>query len=105
MSVHTEQSSMNKQAVELVGARLSGANGEKLGKVAEVLYHPETGAILYVVVESGTWIRSSRFLIPSNRLDGFARIQELSVNIAKADLSQFPPFNDELRDLLMAPRH
>lgn len=50
------------------GTTVRGADGEKLGKISDVVFDHDNMAIRYVVVDSGGWLSGGVFLLPANRL-------------------------------------
>src|SRR5262249_3369348 len=51
------------------GSHLYGLNDEKLGKIGDVIFDHSSGDIRYVVVATGGWLSSKKFIVPT----GFAR--------------------------------
>ena len=50
------------------GSKVYGLNNEKLGKIDDVIFDHSTGQIRYVVVDTGGWLSSKKFIVPSHRL-------------------------------------
>jgi uncharacterized protein YrrD len=57
-------------AEDIRGARLYGLNDEKLGKIDDVIFDHSTGSIGYVVVDTGGWLSTKKFVVPADRLRG-----------------------------------
>ena len=53
---------------DIRGAHLYGLNDEKLGKIDDVIFDHSTGNIRYVVVDTGGWLSSKKFLVPAEGL-------------------------------------
>jgi len=77
------------------GAAIYGRNDEKLGKIDDVIFDHSTGAIKYLVVDTGGWFSHKKFLVPPHRLhssadhDGY-----FTVNVDKQQIESFPPYNE-----------
>jgi uncharacterized protein YrrD len=53
---------------DIRGSKLYGLNDEKLGKIDDVIFDHRTGEIRYVVVDTGGWLASKKFIVPANRI-------------------------------------
>jgi hypothetical protein len=79
---------------DLRGATVYGRNGEKLGKIADVIFD-RSGVIKYVVVDAGASFSHKNFLVPSYRLHTTASHErDLSVNLDKRQVEDFPLFKE-----------
>ncbi len=80
---------------DIRGAGIYGRNDEKLGTVHDVIFDHSTGAIRYVVVDTGGWFSSKEFLIPSHRLHASAEHEgAFAVNLTKDQIKGFPKYKD-----------
>jgi len=55
-------------ADDIRGAKIYGRDDEKLGKIDDVIFDHTTGNIRYVVVDTGGWLSSKKFLVPPDRI-------------------------------------
>ena len=81
---------------DIRGAELYGANDEKLGKIDDVIFDHTSGTLLYAVVDTGGWLKSNKFLVPSNQI--FARPNnedDFAVNLTKEQIERFPEFDEK----------
>jgi len=87
-------------ADDIRGAALHGSNDEKLGKIDDVIFDHESGGIRYVVVDTGGWLHSSRFMVPADRIEMRGdKDDEYRVNVSKAQIETFPAYDERhLRD-------
>src|SRR5947208_11377263 len=77
------------------GSHLYGLNDEKLGKIDDVIFDHSTGDILYVVVDTGGWLHSKKFIVPANGLRASAKHEDdFEVNLNKQQIESFPPYNE-----------
>jgi len=53
---------------DIRGATLYGANDKKLGKIDDVIFDHSSGDIAYLVVDTGGWLTTEKFIVPANRL-------------------------------------
>src|ERR1700688_4239478 len=60
-------------AGDIRGSHLYGLNDEKLGKIDDVIFDHATGNIRYVVVETGGWLSTKKFLVPAEGLRASAK--------------------------------
>ena len=72
-----------------------GLNNEKLGKIDDVIFDHSTGQIRYVVVDTGGWLSSKKFIVPSHRLQPSAEHEDdFRVDLSKEQIETFPPYNE-----------
>ena len=86
---------VDDSVVDFDGLDVRGRDGEKLGDVNGFIVDLASSRVLYVVVDSGGWFRSRRFLAPI----GHAVIDRdpgaLSLDISKEQLHEYPEFEEE----------
>ena len=81
---------------DIRGAKLYGADDEKLGKIDDVIFDHETGNIHYVVIDTGGWLTTSKFIVPADQLrastghDG-----DYATNLTKEQAEDFPPYHEK----------
>jgi hypothetical protein len=84
--------------VDYDGLDVLGHDGEKIGDVEGFIVDPDASRAYYIVVDSGGWFRSRRFLLPIGhaRLDADRRA--LRADVATAALTKYPEFDaDDFR--------
>jgi hypothetical protein len=65
-----------------------GPGDEKLGKIDDVIFDSDDGHIRYVVVDTGGWLSSRRFLVPPDELQpSTVHEKGFNVNMTKRRLS------------------
>jgi len=83
------------QAEDIRGSAVYGVNDEKLGKIDDVIFEPNSGDIRYVVVDTGGWLSSKRFIVPAEKLYGSAaHPDDYEVNLTKSQIESFPPYDE-----------
>jgi hypothetical protein len=83
---------------DIRGSKLYGMDDEKLGKIDDVIFDYESGLIRYVVVDTGGWLTTKKFIVPANRLRASAKHDDgFEVSLTKEQIESFPPYNE--RDL------
>jgi sporulation protein YlmC with PRC-barrel domain len=82
-------------AEDIRGAKLYGLDDEKLGKIDDVIFDHTTGLIRYVVVDTGGWLSTKKFIVPADRLRASAKHDDdFSVDLTKEQVESFPPYSD-----------
>jgi PRC-barrel domain len=80
---------------DIRGSKLYGLNDEKLGKIDDVIFDYFTGLISYVVVDTGGWLTSKKFIVPADRLRLSAEHEDdFAVDLNKQQVESFPPYNE-----------
>jgi hypothetical protein len=82
-------------AEDIRGSKLYGLEGEKLGKIDDVIFDHGTGLIRYVVVDTGGWLSTKKFIVPADRLrPSTEHDDDFAVNLTKAQVESFPPYSE-----------
>jgi len=77
------------------GSHLYGLNDEKLGKIEDVIFDHSTGDIRYVVVDTGGWLSSKKFIVPADALRASAKHEnDFEAILTKKQVENFPPYNE-----------
>lgn len=80
---------------DIRGAHVYGANDEKLGKIDDVIFDHSTAEIRYIVVDTGGWLTSKKFIVPAERLRASAKHEDdFEVNLSKKQVETFPPYDE-----------
>ena len=58
---------------DIRGAHLYGLEGDKLGKIEDVIFDHSSGTIRYIVVDTGGWLSTKEFVVPADRLRASAK--------------------------------
>jgi sporulation protein YlmC with PRC-barrel domain len=80
---------------DIRGSKIYGRDDEKLGKIDDVIFDHSSGAIRYVVVDTGGWLSSKKFIIPADRLRSSAEHEDdFRIGLSKQQVENFPPYNE-----------
>ena len=80
---------------DIRGAHLYGVNDEKLGKIDDVIFDHSSGDIRYIVVDTGGWLSSKKFIVPTEGLRASAKHENgFQVDLIKTQIESFPPYNE-----------
>ena len=86
---------IGEAAEDIRGSHLYGLNDEKLGKIDDVIFDHSTGNIRYVVVDTGGWLSSKKFIVPADGLRASTRHNnDFQANLDKRQVESFPPYNE-----------
>jgi sporulation protein YlmC with PRC-barrel domain len=82
---------------DIRGAHLYGRGNEKLGKVDDVVFDHAGGTIQYLVVDTGGWLRSNKFLVPADRVNARGDTgEDFTCDLTKAQIERFPEYKDSI---------
>src|SRR5438270_32864 len=85
-------------ADDIRGSKLYGLNDEKLGKIDDVIFDHTSGGIRYIVVDTGGWLSSKKFIVPADRLRASAEHEDdFQADLNKQQIERFSSFEDKLR--------
>ncbi len=82
-------------ADDIRGSTLYGINDEKLGKIDDVIFDHSMGDIRYVVVDTGGWLSTKKFVVPVERLHTSAKHKDdFAADLSKRQIESLPPYNE-----------
>ena len=80
---------------DIRGSKLYGLDDEKLGKIDDVIFDHSDGSIRYVVVDTGGWLSTKKFIVPADRLRPSTEHDDaFAVDLTKAQVENFPPYKE-----------
>ncbi|MGH9511955.1 MAG: PRC-barrel domain-containing protein [Terriglobales bacterium] len=83
------------KAADVRGASVYGVDDKKLGKIDDVIFDHATGNIHYVVVDTGGWLSSKKFIVPPQQLRASAEHKDdFVVSLTKEQIEKFPAYDD-----------
>ena len=87
----------NKDIDDIRGSSVYGPGDEKLGKIDDVIFNSDSGQIRYLVLDTGGWLSSRRFLVPPEHLHpSTTHENDFSVNMSKAQIERFPALDEKV---------
>ena len=82
---------------DIRGASLYGRGNEKLGKVDDVVFDHAGGTIQYLVVDTGGWLKSNKFLVPADRVNARGdNGEDFTCDLSKDRIERFPEYKDSI---------
>ena len=77
------------------GSKVYGPADEKLGKIDDVIFNHSTGQIQYVVIDTGGWLSSKKFIVPPQALrPSLDHEDDFRVELTQAQIESFPPYDE-----------
>ncbi len=80
---------------DIRGAAVYGAHNEKLGTIDDIVYDTDQDDGGYAIVDSGGWLTSRKFLVPTNRLETYSD-DEFRLPIGRDEISRLPEYDDSV---------
>jgi sporulation protein YlmC with PRC-barrel domain len=85
----------DEAAEDIRGAGVYGRDDEKLGKIDDVIFDHGSGSVRYVVVDTGGWLSSKKFIVPPDRLRSSSKHKDdFAVDLSKEQIERFPRYDD-----------
>lgn len=83
------------KASDLIGMKVEGADGKKLGDIKDMVVDPEDGSIEYVVLDFGglVGIGDKYFAVPWEAVELSSNNKKLLIGATKKDLKDAPGFD------------
>lgn len=82
---------------DIRGSAVFGPGDEKLGKVDDVIFDSDNGQIRYLVVDTGGWLSSRRFLVPPEELTPSSTHEnDFSSSLTKTQIERFPALDEKV---------
>ena len=81
---------------DIRGANLYGRDNEKLGTIDDVVFDHAGGYIQYLVVDTGGWLSSNKFLVPADRVNMRDDNSDFTCDLTKDRIEKFPEYKDSV---------
>lgn len=83
--------------LDIRGSDLYGPKDQKLGEIDDVIFDEATGGICFVVVDTGGWLASKRFIVPPDAIrPSLQHDSDFLVDLTKEEIEAFPPYDGDL---------
>jgi sporulation protein YlmC with PRC-barrel domain len=83
-------------ANDIRGAKLYGLQDKKLGEIDDVIFDETTGAIVYLVIDTGGWLSTKRFIVPPSEIrPSLEHPDDFRVDLTQEQIESFPPYDGE----------
>jgi hypothetical protein len=87
-------SDTEEAANDIRGSKVYGLKDEKLGEIDDVIFDEITGTIAYVLVDTGGWLSSKKFIVPPSELrPSMQHEEDFRVDLTKEQIESFPPYD------------
>lgn len=87
-------SDTQEAALDIRGAKIFGLKDHELGKIDDVVFDEATGSIVYIVVDTGGWLSSKKFIVPPQEVRPSLQHQDdFLVDLTKEQIETFPPYD------------
>jgi hypothetical protein len=81
-------------ALDIRGAKVYGPGDHKLGEIDDVIFDEATGAIVFLVVDTGGWLSSKTFIVPPREIrPSLQHEDDFLVDLTKEQIETFPPYD------------
>lgn len=81
-------------ATDIRGSKVYGLNDQKLGEIDDVVFDEATGAIVFVVVDTGGWLSSNMFIVPPQEIrPSLQHEDDFLVDLTKEQIEAFPSYD------------
>ncbi|HET6179205.1 MAG TPA: PRC-barrel domain-containing protein [Candidatus Sulfotelmatobacter sp.] len=88
-------SNTEEAAVDIRGAKVYGLKDQKLGEIDDVVFDEATGAIVFVVVDTGGWLSSNKFIVPPDQIrPSLQHENDFLVDLTKEQIESFPAYDE-----------
>ena len=84
-------------AEDIRGSNVYGPGDENLGTIDDIIFNHASGEIRYLVVDTGGWLSSRKFLIPGDRIQFSEKhVNDFSAPLTKQQIEHFPAYDEKL---------
>ena len=86
---------LDDSVVEFDDLDVVGTNDDRLGELDGFLVEHGAGTVRYLVVDSGGWFTSRRFLLPAEHVTIDREAKRVRVDVSKGTLRDYPEFDED----------
>lgn len=81
---------------DIRGSEIYGNDNEKLGTIDDVIFDHSTGEMQYLVVDTGGWLSSRKFLVPARQVMTSTEGEDRGYRVAlrKDQIERFPAYDE-----------
>ncbi|MCI0349215.1 MAG: PRC-barrel domain-containing protein [Acidobacteriales bacterium] len=84
-------------AQDIRGSNVYGPGDQELGTIDDVIFNHTSSEIRYLVVDTGGWLSSRKFLVPADALEPSEKHEnDFSARLTKEQIERFPAYDDKL---------
>jgi hypothetical protein len=85
---------LQEATLDIRGAKVYGPKDEKLGSIDDVVFDEATGAIVFILVDTGGWLSSKKFIVPPSEIrPSLQHEDDFLVDLTKEQIESFPPYD------------
>jgi PRC-barrel domain len=85
---------VQEAALDIRGAEIYGPKDQHLGVIDDVIFDEATGAIVFIVVDTGGWLASKRFIVPPEEVrPSLQHEDDFLVDLTKQQIESLPPYD------------
>jgi sporulation protein YlmC with PRC-barrel domain len=87
-------SDTQEAAIDIRGSKVYGPKDQKLGQIDDVIFDEATGSIVFLVVDTGGWLSSKKFIVPPQEVRPCMQHEDdFLVDLTKEQIENFPPYD------------
>jgi sporulation protein YlmC with PRC-barrel domain len=83
---------------DIRGSNIYNRNDDKLGQIDDVIFNHDSGYIEYLVVDTGGWLNSHKFLVPADHITATDDNDRYFIDLTKQQIEGFPEYNEKLHE-------
>lgn len=81
---------------DIRGANVYAPNDEKLGEIDDVIFDHASGGIRYLVIDTGGWLSSKKFVVPADRVTQSHKDKnDFYADLSKERIEMFPAYDEK----------
>ena len=93
-----QEAALDIRGAKIYGPAKQGPGGrgkdEKLGEIDDVVFDEATGAIVFIVVDTGGWLSSRRFIVPPSEIrPSLQHEDDFLIDLTKQQIESFPAYD------------
>jgi sporulation protein YlmC with PRC-barrel domain len=83
---------------DIRGSNIYNRNDDKLGQVDDVIFNHDSGNIEYLVVDTGGWLSSHKFLVPADHVTATDDNDRYFIDLTREQIEGFPEYDEKLHE-------
>jgi hypothetical protein len=91
---NTQEAALDIRGSKVYGRGDQELGQQKLGQIDDVVFDEATGAIVFIVVDTGGWLSSNKFIVPPQEIrPSLQHEDDFLVDLTKEQIESFPPYD------------
>lgn len=83
---------------DIRGSSMYNRSDDQLGDIDDIIFNHASGDIEYLVIDTGGWLSSHKFLVPADRVQASDDSDRYYVDLIREQIERFPEYHERIHE-------